>query len=162
VRPASPAELAARAARVLPGELRPYGVVAGLHPALPPLAELVTRGEALYEGGPVQPTSPVLLARVAEPHTPDVPIFGRIGFLTGEVTAGIGPSLDRARVYAGYSGWGPGQLEAELQEDSWIVDPAREEDVFDDDPATLWSRVLRRKGPEYRHISRMPFDPGMN
>jgi len=130
--------------------------------AVPPLAELVASGEALYEGGPVQPTSPVLLAQVAEPHTPDVPIFGQIGFLTGDVTSEIGSALSRARVYAGYSGWGPGQLEAELEEESWIVDAAREEDVFDDDPETLWSRVLRRKGPEYRHISRMPFDPGMN
>jgi len=129
---------------------------------VPPLAELVPEGEALYEGGPVQPTSPVLLAQVSEPYSPDVRIFGRIGFLTGEVTRDVGETLARARVYAGYSGWAPGQLEAELAEDSWIVDPAREEDVFDEDPETLWSRVLRRKGPEYRRLSRMPFDPGMN
>ncbi len=129
---------------------------------VPPLAGLVPEGEELYEGGPVQPTSPVLLAQVAEPHTPDVRIFGQIGFLTGDVTPAVGDTLSRARVYAGYSGWGPGQLEAEIAEESWIIDPAREADIFDTDPESLWSRILRRKGPEYRQVSRMPFDPNMN
>jgi putative transcriptional regulator len=130
--------------------------------AVPPLAELVPEGEALYEGGPVDPTSPVLLGRFSDEAAPDVHVVGRIGFLTGNVPLEARTDLLRARVYAGYSGWAPGQLEAELAEDAWIVDPAREEDVFDDQPETLWSRVLRRKGPEYRTMSRMPFDPNMN
>ncbi len=130
--------------------------------AVPPLASLVPDEDILYEGGPVDPETPVLLAELGEPHLPDVPVLGRIGFLTGEVAAAMAWKVVRARVYAGYSGWAPGQLEAELKQDSWIVDPARPEDVFDDDPETLWSRVLRRKGPEYRHIARMPFDPSMN
>lgn len=130
--------------------------------AVPPLADLVEEGEALFEGGPVQQETPVVLAELGEPHVPDVPVLGRIGFLTGDIDDDIRWKLVRARVYAGYSGWAPGQLEAELAEDSWIVEPAREDDVFDDDPETLWSRVLRRKGPEYHHLSRMPFDPSMN
>ena len=71
-------------------------------------------------------------------------------------------SVVRARVFAGYSGWGPGQLEEEMAEDAWIVEPARAEDVFTDDPRSLWRRVLERKGPEYRHIARVPFDPRVN
>jgi putative AlgH/UPF0301 family transcriptional regulator len=46
--------------------------------------------------------------------------------------------------------------------DSWIVDPARSEDVFTGVPDLLWSQVLQRKGPEYRRLSRMPYDPTMN
>jgi putative transcriptional regulator len=49
-----------------------------------------------------------------------------------------------------------------LAHDSWILEPAREDDVFTDAPDLLWSRVLARKGPEYRQLSRMPYDPSMN
>lgn len=156
---------------VLVGEHGPEGAVGvvinrpldvRVEEVVPPLADLVSEGARLYEGGPVEPETPVLLAELGEPHVPDVPVLGRIGFVTGEVAEDVRWKLVRARVYSGYSGWAPGQLEAELEEDAWIVDRAREEDVFDDDPETLWSRVLRRKGPEYRHLSRMPFDPRMN
>ena len=67
-----------------------------------------------------------------------------------------------ARVFAGHAGWGPGQLEAEMEEESWIVEPAVREDVFTDDPEELWSRVLRRKGREYALLSTMPVDPSLN
>ena len=129
---------------------------------LPTLSEVVPAGAALFQGGPVQPASPVLLAELTHPELADVLVFASVGFLVGEVSADIGPSILRARVFAGYSGWGPGQLEAEMAADSWIIDPAHEDDVFTDVPELLWSRVLERKGPEYRPLSRMPFDPSMN
>ena len=130
--------------------------------ALPPLSPLVPPGESLFQGGPVQPGSAVLLAELTDPELADVLVFDSVGFLVGEVPADIKSRIVRARVYSGYSGWGPGQLEAEMEADSWIVDPARVEDVFTDRPELLWSRVLRRKGPEYDLLSRMPFDPSMN
>lgn len=129
---------------------------------VPPLGDLVPPDEPLFEGGPVQPTGPVLLAELERPELADILVFGSIGFLVGDISDGIEPSILRARVFVGYSGWGPGQLEAEMAEDSWIVDPAREDDVFTDAPDLLWSHVLERKGPEYRRLSRMPFDPSMN
>jgi putative transcriptional regulator len=129
--------------------------------AVPVLSPLVPPGEALFQGGPVQPASPVLVAEFAHPGAADILIFGSVGFLVGEV-ADFQPDILRARVFAGYSGWGPGQLEAELAEDAWILEPAREDDVFTDAPDLLWSRVLERKGPEYRQLSRMPYDPSMN
>jgi putative transcriptional regulator len=46
--------------------------------------------------------------------------------------------------------------------DSWILDPARVEDVFTKAPELLWSKVLQRKGPEFWQLSRMPYDPSMN
>jgi len=129
---------------------------------LPPLSDLVPSGEPLFEGGPVQPASAVLLAEFARPELADLLVFGSVGFLVRDVTSDIEPSILRARVFAGYSGWGPGQLEAEMAVGSWILEPAREDDVFTDAPDLLWSRVLERKGPEYRQLSRMPYDPSMN
>ena len=129
---------------------------------LPPLSDLVPPGEPLFQGGPVQPASALLLAEFTHPELADNLVFGSVGFLVRDVTPDIEPSILRARVFAGYSGWGPAQLEAEMDGGSWIIEPAREDDVFTDAPDLLWSRVLKRKGPEYRQLSRMPYDPSMN
>jgi len=130
--------------------------------AIPALGDLVPAGEVLFQGGPVQPESPVLLAEFERPESADILVFGSVGFLVGEVAPETEAGIVRARVYAGYSGWGPGQLEDEMAANSWIVEAALEEDVFTDSPDLLWSRVLERKGPEYRQLSRMPYDPSMN
>ncbi len=129
--------------------------------AVPVLSTLVPPDEALFQGGPVQTSSPVLLAEFTHPDLADVLVFGSVGFLVGAISD-IQPGVLRARVFAGYSGWGPGQLEAEMAADSWLIEPARVDDVFTDTPDLLWSRVLERKGPEHRRLSRMPYDPGMN
>jgi putative transcriptional regulator len=71
-------------------------------------------------------------------------------------------SRPAARAFAGYAGWGEGQLEAELEEESWIVEPALVEDVFAEDAEELWSRVLRRKGGQYAVVALMPPDPSLN
>jgi putative transcriptional regulator len=65
-------------------------------------------------------------------------------------------------VFSGYSGWGPGQLEAELAEDAWLVAPADAEDVFGEEPERLWERVVARLGPGYAVLRTMPFDPSAN
>ncbi|MFW5952239.1 MAG: YqgE/AlgH family protein [Gemmatimonadota bacterium] len=130
--------------------------------AVPPLASLVDAGAPLFQGGPVEPEQPVLLAEVEHPALLDVPVFGSIGFLTGDVASDLAAGIHRARIFAGHAGWGPGQLESEMEGGSWIVDPAREDDVFTDAPDSLWRRVLERKGPRYRTLSRMPFDPSTN
>lgn len=130
--------------------------------ALPALASFVSDQEPLYQGGPVQPESAVLLADLVDVALADIPIFDTIGFLVGELPLDIEHSVRQARVYAGYSGWGAGQLEAEMEAGSWLVDPARKEDVFTEQPDLLWSRVVRRLGPAYERMSRMPYDPSMN
>ena len=130
--------------------------------AIPTLSEMVPPGAPLFQGGPVRPESPVLLAELADPELVDLLVFESVGFLVGDVSQDLLPSVLRARVFAGYSGWGPGQLEAEMAGDSWIIEPAGVDDVFTDAPELLWSRVLERKGPEYRRLSRMPYDPSMN
>jgi putative transcriptional regulator len=65
-------------------------------------------------------------------------------------------------VYAGYSGWGEGQLESELQADSWFVEPPLPAELFPEDPATMWSDVLARKGGGFALLARMPADPSVN
>ena len=139
---------------------RPLSVT--VEEALPPLGDLVPPGEAVFQGGPVQPEGAVLVAEMTDHELVDVLAFGSVGFLVGDVSADLKPSILKARVFAGYSGWGPGQLEEEMTEGTWIVDPARVEDVFTEEPELLWSRVLRRKGPEYHQMSRIPYDPSMN
>jgi putative transcriptional regulator len=65
-------------------------------------------------------------------------------------------------VFAGVAGWGPDQLEDELERDDWIIEPADLDDIFTEDPDGLWSAVLRRKGGEYELVARMPPDPSLN
>jgi putative transcriptional regulator len=65
-------------------------------------------------------------------------------------------------VFAGHAGWGPGQLESELAEEAWIVEPPLRDEVFTDDPDGLWSAVLRRKGSRFALLSTMPPDPSVN
>jgi putative transcriptional regulator len=74
----------------------------------------------------------------------------------------LADAVRRGRVYAGYSGWGPGQLEAEMEEESWIVEPPIPAELFPEDPDHLWNDVLSRKGGRYALIGRMPADPSMN
>jgi putative transcriptional regulator len=66
------------------------------------------------------------------------------------------------RVFAGYAGWGPGQLDGELERDDWIVEPAQAGDVFSETPEELWAAVLERKGGQYALVARMPEDPSQN
>lgn len=130
--------------------------------AVPPLAALVGPAEPLFRGGPVQPDEPVLLAEVAHPELVDLLVFDSVGFLTGEVPADVRPGVLRARVFVGHAGWGPGQLDAELESGSWIVEKATADDIFTAEPGALWRQVLERKGPRYATLARIPFDPSMN
>jgi putative transcriptional regulator len=137
----------------------PVGVAEGV----PGLAGLVPDGELVFVGGPVQPGAVVALAEHDDPGEAAAIAFADVGFLPSETDSErLGPGLRRVRVYAGYAGWGPGQLEGELEEEAWIVEPATADDVFTTDPGALWSAVLRRKGGQYALIARMPADPSVN
>ena len=130
--------------------------------AVPELAALVGDMGDVHVGGPVQPSAIVVLADFAEPADADALVVESVGFLPAEVDPdSLGP-LRRARVYVGYAGWGPGQLDDELDEGSWIVEPALADDVFTADPDALWSAVLRRKGGPFRVLAAMPPDPSQN
>jgi putative transcriptional regulator len=133
-----------------------------VHEALPELTTIVDAPEHVYVGGPVQPSAIVVVADFVEPDRAGSLVLGTVGFLPAEIEPLELGELRRARVFAGYAGWGPGQLDDELAEESWIVEPALPEDVFTDDPDELWSDVLRRKGGPYGVLALMPPDPSMN
>jgi putative transcriptional regulator len=126
------------------------------------LAPLVGEEDAIFLGGPVQPQAAVVLAEFEDLGVAGIVAFDSIGFLLGDIPAEAASGIRRARVFAGYAGWGEGQLEQELEEESWILEAATPGDVFTEDPDGLWTAILRRKGPAYRLLSTMPFDPSLN
>ena len=130
--------------------------------AVPPMSSLTGPDEPVYLGGPVQPQAVVVLADFADPAGADV-VVDSVGFLPGEIAdvTELG-GLRRARVFAGYAGWAPGQLEGELAEGSWIVLDARPSDVFTAAPHGLWAEVLRRGGPAHAALALLPDDPRVN
>jgi putative transcriptional regulator len=137
---------------------RPSGMTVA--DAAPDLEPLIGPDAPIFAGGPVQPTSGVVLAEVAEA---DEPVFADIVLVPGlGELADVVDGAANIRVFAGYAGWGPGQLDGELERDDWILEPARPSDVFNEDPEGLWGAVLERKGGQYALVARMPEDPSQN
>jgi putative transcriptional regulator len=140
---------------------RPSDVTVG--EAVPQLEQVVAEREPVYVGGPVQPSSIVCLAEFLDPSPAGLLVLGRIGFPAPD--AGIDELTEataRRRVFAGYAGWGEGQLDEELDHGDWISQTAMPDDVFTDVPQDLWSTVLARKGGSYALLARMPPDPSVN
>jgi putative transcriptional regulator len=137
---------------------RPSGM--SVADAAPDLEPLVGPDAPIFAGGPVQPTSGIVLAEVTEANEPifdDVVLVPGLGELA-DVVDGAGD----IRVFAGYAGWGAGQLDDEIGRDDWILEPAQPSDVFSEAPEALWGEVLERKGGQYKLLARMPDDPSQN
>jgi putative transcriptional regulator len=132
--------------------------------ASPQLSRLVDGEELIHVGGPVQPNGVVVLAEFDEPDLAASVVIGDVGFVAaGCDLADVGGMVRRARVFAGHAGWGPGQLDAELEDEGWIVvDQPSPDEIFTEDPESLWSTVLARKGGRYALVARMPEDPSVN
>ena len=131
--------------------------------AVPQLERAVDEQEPVYVGGPVRPGAVVFLAEFLDPAPAGLLVIGRIGCPSPDADIEeLTEATARARVFAGYAGWGEGQLEAEIDHGDWIAEPALPEDVFTEVPAQLWSRVLTRKGGSYALIARMPVNPSVN
>lgn len=123
------------------------------------------RNHPVFLGGPVQPTAMSYL--VSDDFLPDANVMPnlRLGHSLEELIE-LGNSFSptqKLRTFAGYSGWGPGQLEGELKRGSWLVIPATLDIVFDPEPARLWSRLIRQQGG-WRNVilSQLPPDPSLN
>jgi putative transcriptional regulator len=130
--------------------------------AVPHLAEILEPGARLSVGGPVQKEAVVVLGEWDDEDVAGAMVFGRVGLMGAEAESEqVAAATTRLRVFAGYAGWGGGQLEAELEEDSWVVEEARVEDVFGNE-RDLWAAVLRRKGGAFRLVATMPEDPSLN
>jgi putative transcriptional regulator len=140
---------------------RPSTVTVG--EAVPALEQAAGERETVYVGGPVQPNAIVFLAEFLDPSPAGLLVLGRIGFPAPEADVEeLADAIARRRVYAGYAGWGEGQLDEELDNGDWIAHPAQPDDIFTEDPRELWAQVLARKGGAYALLARMPLDPRMN
>ena len=119
--------------------------------------------QPLFLGGPVQPSALSFLHTDA--FIPDANVIANLS---------LGHSLDtlqemgefsptrKVKLFAGYAGWSPGQLEDEMKRKAWLTHPASLELVFDTKPEQLWKSVLQKKGWKYRLMAEMPEDLSMN
>ena len=131
--------------------------------AVPNLVQLVAEEELVYVGGPVEQSAVLVLAEFDDPGDAAILVVDDVGFVPGDGDFSVlARATRRVRVFAGYAGWGPGQLEAELEESSWIVEAPSGVDLFPEPQTDLWGSTLRRKGGVYRVVALMPEDPSRN
>ena len=134
---------------------------------LPSWQPFTTDPSVLFHGGPVAVDSALGLA-VLPSQGPAEPLgWRRVVDGLGLIDLDTPPEVLAAdmadlRIFAGYSGWGTGQLEDELSEGAWFVVPSLAQDVFSLEPTSLWRTVLRRQGGELAMVSTYPDDPSLN
>jgi putative transcriptional regulator len=123
------------------------------------------KNSPLYLGGPVQPAALSFLH--ADNFIPDANVFPNLnlGHSLDELVE-VGESFSAAKklkMFAGYAGWSPGQLENEMKRKSWLTFPASIELVFETPPDQLWQRILRSKGGwKNKLLAQMPDDLSLN
>jgi len=133
---------------------------------LPSWVSATTPPQALFAGGPVSPEGAICLAALADEG--DEPpgwrrVFGSIGLLHLDTPIEIVTGAYRdIRIFAGYAGWGPQQLDAEIGRGSWHVTRARYPDVFGSEPDRLWRRALRRLPVPEAYYTTWTADPETN
>jgi putative transcriptional regulator len=131
--------------------------------AVPQLGDLLDPTQQLFIGGPVQPSSVIVLAEFEDPADAALIAFDDVGVLgTGPSAEQLTAGIRAGRAFLGHAGWGPGQLDGELERGDWILEPAMLDDAFSVEARRLWSEVLTRKGGSYALVARMPADPSMN
>ena len=115
--------------------------------------DLAAEPPVIFIGGPVGPSDAIALAETAaQLETVDL----------GEGPEALDKPVERIRVFAGYAGWGGGQLEDEIAAGAWVVVDAQAGDVMTSDPDDLWPRVLRRQGGRLAAVAGFPPDPSLN
>ena len=118
----------------------------------------------LYLGGPVQTSALSFLH--SDTFLSDANVIPNLALGHSlETLTEIAESFSatrKVRMFAGYSGWGPGQLEGEMERNSWLTYPASLELVLETDPTKLWQKILQAMGPKYKLLSMMPEDLSMN
>ena len=137
---------------------------------LEPWTELATGPSVVFTGGPVSPTSALALALARGDGEPlgwrpleGGPRMSRLGLVDLEAPPEvIAAEITSLRVFAGYAGWGSGQLQAEIDEGAWYVLPGDPGDPFMAEPRRLWQAVLRRQGGDLALVATYPDDPRLN
>ena len=121
----------------------------------------------VFAGGPVQPEGAICLGRLhPDRRGPQVAVLPADPLLAtvdlDSPPADVAPLVQRVRVFAGCAGWGPGQLEGEVDEGSWWVLDSLPGDPFTDAPQLLWRQVLRRQRGRLSLYSTWPDDAAVN
>ncbi len=132
--------------------------------------ELVTGPPVVFRGGPVSPNSALALALASGEAEPvgwrsleGSPVMARVGLVDLEAPPELlVGGISSFRVFAGYAGWGAGQLRSEIDEGAWYVLAGEPADAFMAEPERLWPEVLRRQGGELALIATFPDDPVLN
>lgn len=132
--------------------------------------ELTSDPSVLFRGGPVAQNSALALAMVPGKEEPlgwraldGAPALARLGLLDLDTPPRLlAPAIQSLRVYAGYAGWSPGQLDAEIDEGAWFVLPAEPADIFAVQPERLWRAVLQRQEGDIAFLATYPEDPSLN
>lgn len=127
----------------------------------------MTYNPPLYLGGPVQRETLHYLHTRPDEIPGGIPLPGSVtwggNFETVQDLVKRGDaSPDSLRFFLGYAGWGPGQLQGEIDEEAWIPTSSTAELIFEVDPDQLWRTVLRRMGGEYAVLANFPDNPRMN
>lgn len=132
---------------------------------LPGWITVVSEPGVVFQGGPVSLDS--ALGLVAVPGA-DEPlgvrrVRGGLGVVDLDTPSEIiQPAVTAMRVFAGYAGWAPDQLEGEIDEGSWYVVDSEPRDAFRTDAEDLWAVVLRRQGGSLALMASFPADPSLN
>ena len=118
----------------------------------------------LYLGGPVQPSALSFLH--SDPFLPEANVMPNLNLgHSVDALVELGESLSGTRkikMFAGYAGWSPGQLEDEMKRKAWLTYPASLDLVFDTEPEQLWKIILCRKGWKYKLLAQSPDDLSLN
>ena len=121
--------------------------------------------QQLFVGGPVQPTALSFLH--SDSFIPDATVLPNLSLghsldALMDIGEGFSPTK-KVKLFAGYAGWSPGQLENEMKRKAWLTHPASLELIFDTTPENLWQQILRSKGGwQNRILSQSPDDLSWN
>lgn len=144
---------------------RPTSVL--VREVLPSWEQFTTRPGVLFQGGPLALDSALGLAVLPGQGDEEPLGWRRVVDRLGLVDLDVPPEplaadLADLRIFAGYAGWGTGQLESELEQGAWYVVSRNARDAFTDEPGVLWRRVLRRQGGDLAMVSTYADDPSLN
>ncbi|MFL6091064.1 MAG: YqgE/AlgH family protein [Aeromicrobium sp.] len=131
---------------------------------LPSWGDIVTAPTQLFDGGPVGSDAALAVGVVQDGLVPQGwhQMSNRVGLVDLDGPVPGSGQFVAIRVFAGYAGWGAGQLDDEIDEGSWFVVDAEDSDLGSSRPDSLWSDVLRRQAGELRLLATFPADPDVN
>ena len=132
--------------------------------ALPAWRSAAAEPGVVFLGGPVAQGGVLCLGRaVAGTATGWQQVVGEVGIVDLErAPEDVLDEVDQVRVFTGYAGWSPGQLEGELEVGAWLVARSAPQDALSLDPGRLWQAVLRRQRGRTAWLANFPEDPALN